>query len=411
MGVMVATAADFVETIRRSGLVEPAQLEELLALPPAERVDLRALARDLVKRGWLTAYQINQIMLGREKELLLGQYVLLERIGEGGMGQVFRARHQNLGRVVALKLIRQDRLGNALAGKRFRREIQAAAQLTHPNIVLAFDADQVGDTHFFAMEFVEGIDLARLVLKEGPLPAAQACDFIRQAALGLQHAFEKGLVHRDIKPQNLLLAKKSGQIKLLDLGLALLAGDPTRGPVSHLTQEGKVVGTVDFLAPEQAVNARKVDVRADLYSLGCTFYYLLSGHAPFPEGTAIEKLARHRWEEPAPLPDAVPGRVVDVVKKLMAKKPEDRYQTPAELAAALAALEATDAPPTAIPMAIPVAPASQTGVPVAVFAPAPSTADVPVASPVLEARPIRGGCLPLVFVVGMLLIGLGLVAA
>ncbi len=352
---MLASAADFVEAIRRRGLLEGSRLEELLRLPPAQRTDLRALARDLVRRDWLTAYQVNQLMLGRESDLLLGSYLLLERLGEGGMGQVFKARHQKLGRVVALKLIRPDRLGNAQAVKRFRREIQAAATLTHPNIVLAFDADQVGETHFFVMEYVEGVDLSCLVKDEGKLSAARASDYIRQAALGLQHAHERGLVHRDIKPQNLLLALKTGQIKLLDLGLALLQGDPAKGSASHLTQEGKVVGTVDFLAPEQAVNARKVDVRADLYSLGCTFYYLLSGQVPFPEGSALEKLANHRWEQPAPLPKEVPAEVAAVVRKLMQKKPEDRYQTPADLANALLPIAKKEPSAAALSRAIPLA--------------------------------------------------------
>ena len=181
----------------------------------------RALAGELIRRGWLTPYQVNQLLQGRGRDLLLGSYVLLERLGEGGMGQVFKARNWKLGRVVALKLIRKERLDNPDAVRRFQREIRAAAQLDHPNIVRAFDADEVDGTHLLVMEYVEGTDLAKLVKKDGPLPVDKACDYCRQAALGLQHAYERGLVHRDIKPHNLLLTP-GGVVKILDMGLARL---------------------------------------------------------------------------------------------------------------------------------------------------------------------------------------------
>src|SRR5262249_46140961 len=152
-----------------------------------------------LERGWLTRYQINQVAQGRTKDLVIGSYIVLEPVGEGGMGQVYKARHQHMNRVVALKVIRKERLSNPEAVRRFYKEIQAAAQLAHPNIVLAFDAGQTGQTHYFAMEYIDGIDLSRLVKESGPLPVVKACDYIRQAALGLQHAHERGLVHRDIK--------------------------------------------------------------------------------------------------------------------------------------------------------------------------------------------------------------------
>src|SRR5262249_45526423 len=279
------------------------QLNEFL--PEARRFsDPRNLAQALMKKTWLTPYQVNQIFQGQANSLVLGQYRLLERVGEGGMGQVFKARHQSMGRIVALKVIRKDRLENEVAVKRFRREIQIVGQLAHPNIVLAFDADAVGQSHFFAMEFVDGIDLSRLVKQSGPLPVAQACDYIRQAAMGLQHAHERGLVHRDIKPGNLLLAKadsgingtssRAGRgkrtggaagkplIKILDMGLARLSCFDEDSTTMQLSQDGTVMGTPDYMAPEQGKNSHLVDWRADIYSLGCTFYYLLTGQMPFP---------------------------------------------------------------------------------------------------------------------------------
>jgi WD40 repeat protein/tRNA A-37 threonylcarbamoyl transferase component Bud32 len=335
----------FLDQLRASGLLEAEQLEELAALPEAKEGDPRPLARQVFQRGWLTKYQINQIVAGRARELVIGPHVLLDRLGEGGMGTVFKARHRHMGRVVALKIIRKEKLANPEAVQRFYREVQTAAHLSHPNIVLAYDAGQDGNTHFLSMEFVDGVDLARLVRESGPLPIAQACEYVRQTCLGLQHAHERGIVHRDIKPHNLLLTHeqaagkaKGSVVKILDMGLALRGGlDRQRA----MTQTGAVIGTPDFLAPEQAVNSRSADIRADLYSLGCTFYFLLSGRAPFEGGSLAHVLIQHQMEEAEPLEKLradVPPAVAAVVKKLMAKQPEDRFQTPAELAQTLEAL-------------------------------------------------------------------------
>jgi tRNA A-37 threonylcarbamoyl transferase component Bud32 len=256
------------------------------------------------------------------------------------MGAVFKARNWKLGRTVALKLIRKDRLSNPDTVRRFQREVLAAAAMDHPNVVRALDADEVGGTHLLVMEYVEGTDLAKLVKQNGPLPVARACDHVRQAALGLQHAHERGLVHRDIKPSNLLLAASGNLVKVLDFGLARLEPATDVETSSTLTGEGTVMGTADYLAPEQSLDARSADVRADLYSLGCTLYFLLTGTPPFPGGTLGQKIARHLAAEPDPverLRPGVPPALAEVVRKLMAKRPEDRYQTPAEAAAALAA--------------------------------------------------------------------------
>jgi serine/threonine protein kinase len=328
----------FMDELRQLSLLEPEQLEEVERSLHARFPEPKALARELLQRDWLTPYQANLLLQGRGRGLVLGSYVLLEKLGEGGMGAVFKARHQMLGRIVALKLVRQERLDNPNAVRRFRREIKAAAQLNHPNVVLAFDADQAGDAHFFTMEIVEGTDLSRLVKEKGPLSIEQACDYIRQAAQGLQAAFERGLVHRDIKPHNLLLA--NGVVKVLDLGLARVASEADMSESSGtLTHEGAVMGTPDYIAPEQALESHTVDIRADLYALGCTLYFLLTGRVPFPGGNLAEKLLKHQLAEPVPvetLRPGVPEEVAAVVRKLMAKKPADRFQTPAELAAELA---------------------------------------------------------------------------
>jgi serine/threonine protein kinase len=335
----IASVSALWEVVCKNQLLDPSQVAQIGKQPLTQFADPKALAKELLKRGWLTAFQANSLLLGRGGELVLGNYLLLERLGEGGMGQVFKARHRSMDRIVALKLIHKDRLNNPTAIRRFYNEVKAAARLSHPNIVLAFDADQIGGTHYLVMEYVDGLDLSKLVKQQGTLPVDRACDYIRQAALGLQHAHELGLVHRDIKPHNLLVTRKGGLVKILDMGLARLIQE--EGGVSNesgLTKDGFVVGSIDYLAPEQALDAHSADIRADLYSLGCTFYYLLAGRVPFPGEVAMQKLLKHRLEEPTPLaqlrPEVPPG-VAAIVRKLMAKEPAQRYQTPAEAAAAL----------------------------------------------------------------------------
>jgi len=317
------------------------------------------------------------------------------------MGQVYKARHLRLERTVALKVIRPVRLSHPGTIERFQREARAAARLSHPNLVTVYDADEVNGTHFFAMEYVEGADLATLVKQHGLLPVATACDYIRQAALGLQHAHEQGLIHRDIKPQNLMVTEATSQasrirsqasgitqrtdvvlsvgpdpwpltpiVKLLDLGLARLSlPDQDEAGTDALTQEGTVMGTPDYMAPEQANDSHKIDIRADLYSLGCTFYHLLTGRPPFAGGTLSQKLLRHQMEQPQALEQLrseVPPGVAAIVRKLLSKRPEERYQTPGELVLALVPFCPITGPVTAFPvaykppLAIPVGPGSTT---------------------------------------------------
>ena len=318
----------FVEAVRASGLVPAADIDAIVAVPNR---DGEAVARDLVRRGLLTAYQARRLWKGQGAELFLNQYVLMEKLGEGGMGEVYRARHTRLDRDVALKVMRRERLDNPEAVRRFQREIRAAATLAHVNVVLAYDADQSGEVHFFAMEYVDGATLDRYVADKGPLPADEACDYIRQAALGLQHAHEKNLIHRDVKPSNLLL-DKAGVVKISDLGLVMV-DDPSGPGGSRITREGLTVGTPDFLSPEQARNPRGADIRADIYALGCTFYFLLTNKVPYPDGTPTEKMLRHA-REPFPTLDVSP-EVAAILAKMTDKRPENRYATPAEVAAAL----------------------------------------------------------------------------
>ena len=327
--------ATFLAAIKATGLLAPDRFKELVAWAARTTPDVGGVAKELHRLGWLTPYQIKETFQGRGRGLAVGRYVLLDLLGEGGMGKVFKAHDGRLGRDVALKLIRPERLSNPAAMARFDHEMKALGKLDHPHVVRAFDAGQAGADHFVAMEFIDGADLTKVVRARGPLPVAEACEYARQAALGLQHAHENGLVHRDVKPSNLIATRDGKTVKLVDLGLARLNDDADAGRV---TQEGYVIGTPDFLAPEQARDAAGVDTRADVYALGATLFYLLTGRVPYDAPTPAEKLVRHLTDPPPDLsllrPDAPPG-VERVVHWCLAKKPDDRPQSPAELAAAL----------------------------------------------------------------------------
>jgi WD40 repeat protein/serine/threonine protein kinase len=280
------------------------------------------------------------------------RYEILELIGRGGMGDVYTAQHKVMNRVVALKVIKPELVQNETAVGRFQREVQAAARLHHGNIVTAYDAEQAGDLHYLVMEFVDGVNLDEVIHDRGSLPVAEACKYVQQAAEGLQHAHELGMVHRDIKPHNLMVAS-SGQVKILDFGLANFANEVAAdeatdsieedrasaiGAIRQLTQMGTMMGTPDYIAPEQARDAHEADIRADIYSLGCTFYTLLAGKAPFAEGSILEKIKAHAEQEAPQLVnfrDDVPSEVEAVLLKMTAKDPAARYQTPAEVAEAL----------------------------------------------------------------------------
>ncbi len=265
------------------------------------------------------------------------RYRVLKLLGRGGMGAVYLAEHKVMERPVALKVIHPTLTARDDLVERFHREVKAAARLAHPNVVAAYDAERAGDLHFLVMEYVEGIDLAQWLKARGPLSVAEACGYVRQAALGLQHAHEHHMVHRDIKPHNLMRAL-TGQVKVLDFGLALFARSAAEGATEGETASGQILGTPDYMAPEQADDAHAADIRSDIYSLGCTLYHLLSGRVPFPGSGLFKKLERHAREQPTPLtqlrPQVPPG-LGAIVDRMMAKDVARRYQTPSEVAEAL----------------------------------------------------------------------------
>jgi serine/threonine protein kinase len=262
------TTTSLLSRLRDRSILASWQVDELNRID-----DPQALGRQLLKRGWLTQFQVHQVLAGKCDSLVVGPYVLQDRLGAGGMGQVFKAWHLYMARTVAVKIIRKERAREISAIARFRREMQAVAQLSHPNIVTAFDADEVHGVLYLAMEYVDGTTLSGLVRQQGPLAIVEACDLIRQAALGLQHAESCGLVHRDIKPSNMLVTQPRSdgrrELKILDLGLVRLDESSDDGD-GTLTRPGMVIGTPDFISPEQASDPRRADIRSDLYSLGCT---------------------------------------------------------------------------------------------------------------------------------------------
>ncbi|MFL5245280.1 MAG: serine/threonine-protein kinase [Gemmataceae bacterium] len=335
----------FLANLRQSGLLSDKQFSDAEStLPEATRG--RHVARKLVEQGILTRFQAERLLAGRTGGFVLGQYRILDQLGSGGMGRVYKAEHRTMRRLVALKLLAPDLLKTERAQELFKREVRAVAQLHHPNIVTAYDANHVGDRYYLILEYVEGPNLDQLVREQGPLPVGQACDFIRQVALGLQHAHELGMVHRDIKPANLLIQRGDGRssrsvAKISDFGLARLHESDlmtSDGMGTIVTKDNVIMGTPDYLSPEQARSLHKVDIRSDLYSLGCTFYFLLAGRTPFPGGNTLEKLVRHGTEQARPLSEFrsdIPAPIVALIEKLMAKEAADRFQTPADLAAAL----------------------------------------------------------------------------
>lgn len=302
--------------------------------------DVRVLLKALIKRRWLTTFQAQHVLRNQIAELTLGNFLLFTRLGEGGMGEVYKAKDLETGQFVALKTIRADRANNKTALLRFQREARLMKQLDHPNVVTFHRVEQIDSTFTLVMEYVQGKDLARILKEKAPLPVNDVCECMRQAALALQYAHEQGLVHRDVKPHNLLLTP-GHQVKLLDLGIArAFDTEDSSTAITTLTQDGVVVGTADYLAPEQARNAHTADHRADVYSLGCTFYQLLAGLPPFEGESMIDKLMKHQNEDPIPVEEHRPevARPISaLIRRMMAKEPGDRPQTAKEIADFLAA--------------------------------------------------------------------------
>lgn len=333
--------------------LNPQQVEELRNWV-AQEADLHAFCKELLRRNWLTPFQVSLLLKNQADSLVVGANRLHSRLGEGSMGQVYRAWNIRLGRMVAVKMLHAD---HALSGKamdRFRREMQTAAALVHPNIVLLRDADETNKIPYLVMDYFECTDLSKKMRDEGPQPIKLATEYIRQAAIGLQHAFAQGVVHRDMKPSNMLLVKGADGgpvIKILDFGLAKFERE--EDGQQPLTQAGRLIGTVDYIAPEQAIDAHNADIRADIYSLGCTLFYLLTGKAPFPGADHLEKLTARLQGNPPRLrdlrPDA-PAALEDVLLKMMAREPAQRQQTPSEVVAALTPF--TRDTPAAAPVAL-----------------------------------------------------------
>jgi serine/threonine protein kinase len=342
-----ATVPEFVDVVRRSGLVEDGRLQpELDRLAAAEPVNIDLVAVALVRAGLLTKFQARQLKLGRYKRFMIAnKYRLLELIGVGGMGAVYLCEHVFMRRLVALKVLPLEKLADPSNLERFYREARAVAALDHPNIVRAYDIDKADGLHFLVMEYVDGASLQEIVARFGPLDPVRAANYIAQAAVGMQHGHALGMVHRDIKPGNLLL-DRTGTVKLLDMGLARFFHDKTDNLTAKY-DDNCVLGTADYLAPEQALS-NEVDIRADLYALGGTLYFLLTGQPPVPDGTIAFKLMFHQQDQPKPVTafrSDVPAGLLAVLEKLMRKKPGERYQLPIEVAEALAPWAELHVPP------------------------------------------------------------------
>ena len=305
--------------------------------------DAMALARELVHANRLTRYQATILCQGHGKELRFDEYVVLDKIGQGGMGVVLKAQHRRMRRLVAIKMLPQAMLENAESVRRFYHEVEAVARLSHPNIVTAYDAREQNKVHYLIMEYVDGHNLATILKQYGPLPLHQAIKCTLQAARGLDYAHSQGVVHRDIKPGNLLI-DKHGVVKILDMGLARIQREVEMGGGSErLTQSGQVMGTCDYMAPEQAEDARRADHRSDIYALGCTLFRLLTGRTPYVGETIMQVLLAQR-EAPIPSlttarPDA-PPQLDTIFRKMVAKRPENRYQSMGEVVVDLEAVSA-----------------------------------------------------------------------
>jgi serine/threonine protein kinase len=334
------TAEDFLRSVLRSGLIDREQLQAVVRTVPADqRNDSQSLADQLVRTGKLTRFQAGKILRGFSQGMIIGPFRLLAPLGKGGMGTVFLARDERSDQLVALKILppRLARTKERMLA-RFLREMRMSQRVAHPHLAWTYDVGENRGVYYIAMEYIPGRTLSRLVTEDGPLPLARAARLMAECASALEHAHNQGLVHRDLKPSNILVTPRD-HAKVLDLGLALVHGEQGIDP-TVIGGQGYIVGSMDYISPEQTLDAVAVDGRSDLYSLGCTLYFALTGQPPFPGGTSREKVLRQRSEEPVSLaqiqPELHPGFVA-LVERLMAK---DRSRRPQSAAAAEAELRA-----------------------------------------------------------------------
>ena len=337
----------FLQNLSNSGLVADADLADAIdSLAPDRRSDARALARRLIDTELLTRFQAKAIYRGRIDRLSIGEYLVLELIGKGGMGKVYKALHRELQRIVALKVLNRDLAENSEFVKRFRREMRAVARLSHPNIVQAYDAGQRRKRLYLAMEYIDGTDLRVLLNSHGTLNVENAVACVIQAARGLAYAHARGVVHRDIKPANLILDDR-GVLRILDFGLARL--EPEGAPPSEITQSGDVIGSIDFMSPEQMTSTRDADHRSDIYSLGCVLYVLLTAKPVFAGASAMTKLVGHLHSQAPSLHLSVTGapeQLDHVFQRMVAKNPDDRFQSMSEVLQGLTEVRLdADSPP------------------------------------------------------------------
>ena len=329
---------DLLPIIGKAGILQERVLTDIKAkvLQGEYPSDSTALADRLVKDKILTDYQAKRFLAGKSYGLLVGRYVILDRLGSGSMGRVYKAHHQMMDRVVALKIIAPEIVTNEKVVARFQREMKLVGRLDHPNVIRAYDADRFNQVLYIVMEYVQGYSLGQR-LRKGPIPPAEMVEYATQAALGLAHAHAQGIVHRDIKPSNLLLTEDK-QLKVLDLGLGVLM--EADDPASFATADGIAVGTVDYMSPEQACG-REVDGRSDLFSLGCSMYHLMTGKLPFPGDSPIERMGKRISGKHVPLSEVaphIPAPLVRIIDQLLANKPHERFEDAGKAAEALQAL-------------------------------------------------------------------------
>lgn len=348
-----ASIQEFLGLTVRAGLInenDAKQLSDILLRPSQdERIDVRELADRLVAAGLLTKWQKRNLLRGRWRGFLLDDYCLLEPLGSGGVGVVYLANHLPSDKIVAIKILSNNSLENAIKQKRFEIEGRAASMLQHPNIVEIKELTEHKGQKLIVMEYVRGTNLQEYVAAHGPLSIAMTVDFAIQATEGLKHAHQAGMVHRDIKPLNLLIGIM-GELKISDFGLARLLCENSQ--TLTIQRSGRILGTVDYLAPEQALDAHDVDGRADIYSLGCTIYFMLSGAPPFHSGNLAQRIAMHQSSPPPDLRKIrtdIPDQLLNIINQMLAKDPGQRYSSADDLLKALRSITQTRALPTEPP--------------------------------------------------------------